>query len=190
MGGSIPLCLQECRRGRLVEPRVGLEPVAVRLVRLGSGDDRIHAEQIVGFGKYDIDYLGTEICEGSAREVCCSLERGVGEVPDSAAEPADPQTRHRERRCATPGIAPQASAASRLSVVSRPTWSKVVDSGKTPSTGSAPLLGLNPAMPHSAAGVRTLQPVSVPTATGTMPFATSTAEPDDEPPLMRAGSCG
>ncbi len=50
--------------------------------------------------------------------------------------------------------------------------------------------GLSPATPHSAAGVRTLAPVSVPTASARCPAATAAADPDEEPPVIRVGSCG
>ena len=45
-------------------------------------------------------------------------------------------------------------------------------------------------MPHADAGIRTEPPVSVPGARSTSPAASATAEPDDEPPGMRASSCG
>ena len=43
-------------------------------------------------------------------------------------------------------------------------------------------------MPHSAAGMRTEPPVSVPRPAGTMRAATAAAVPPDEPPGMRVGS--
>ena len=46
----------------------------------------------------------------------------------------------------------------------------------------APKVGLKPVMPQRAAGMRTDPPVSLPMATGTMPSATETAAPEDEPP--------
>ena len=45
-------------------------------------------------------------------------------------------------------------------------------------------------MPQKAAGTRIEPDVSVPIATGTMPAATATAEPDDEPPGAQPGARG
>ena len=47
---------------------------------------------------------------------------------------------------------------------------------------------MRPTMPFSAAGTRPDPAVSVPSANGTMPRATTMAEPDDEPPGTRVGS--
>ena len=49
-------------------------------------------------------------------------------------------------------------------------------------------MGLTPTMPLRAAGTRPEPAVSVPSAMSTMPSATATAEPEDDPPEMRAGS--
>jgi hypothetical protein len=46
-----------------------------------------------------------------------------------------------------------------------PIESSVVDSGSTPSRGMRCCVGLKPTMPHSAAGMRTEPPVSLPIAT-------------------------
>ena len=45
-------------------------------------------------------------------------------------------------------------------------------------------------MPQNAAGMRIEQPKSVPCAIGTMPLATATAEPPDEPAGLSAGFHG
>ena len=45
-------------------------------------------------------------------------------------------------------------------------------------------------MPQNAAGMRIEQPKSVPCAIGTMPVATATAEPPDEPAGLNAGFHG
>lgn len=55
-------------------------------------------------------------------------------------------------------------------------------SGATPSREIRPWLDFIPATPQSAAGMRTEPPVSDPTARGTTPPATATADPLDEPP--------
>src|SRR5918994_6492221 len=47
-----------------------------------------------------------------------------------------------------------------------------------------------PTTPHSAAGWRIEPPVSDPSASGANPAATAAAEPPDEPPGTRLGSCG
>ena len=52
------------------------------------------------------------------------------------------------------------------------------------------LLGLKPTTPHSAAGMRTEPPVSLPIAISHMPSATATAAPAEEPPGTRVRSCG
>jgi hypothetical protein len=45
-------------------------------------------------------------------------------------------------------------------------------------------------IPQQAAGMRTEPPVSVPTASGTMPAATATADPALDPPDMAPGRYG
>ena len=45
-------------------------------------------------------------------------------------------------------------------------------------------------MPQNAAGIRIEQPKSVPCAIGSMPAATATAEPPDEPAGLSAGFHG
>ena len=64
------------------------------------------------------------------------------------------------------------------------------ESGKTPAVLIRPKEGRSPTTPHSAAGMRTDPPVSVPRASGTRPAATATAEPALDPPAIRPGSCG
>jgi hypothetical protein len=66
-------------------------------------------------------------------------------------------------------------------LASGPIESKVVDSGVAPSRGTRFCVGLKPVMPHSAAGMRTEPPVSVPIATTALSSPTDTAAPDDEP---------
>src|SRR3954447_4138852 len=83
-----------------------------------------------------------------------------------------------------------ATAALCASPVNNPTWSSDSASGNTPAVLTCPNAGLSPTTPQCAAGVRTLQPVSVPSVNGTYPAATEAAEPDDDPPVIRVGSCG
>lgn len=80
--------------------------------------------------------------------------------------------------------------ASSTRCASTPTSSIEGDSGNTPASLTRPCEGLKPTRPHSADGTRTEPPVSVPSATGTMPAATAAALPALEPPVMRAGSQG
>ena len=62
--------------------------------------------------------------------------------------------------------------------------------GTTPRDGIAPTVGLSPTMLPNAAGTRPDPAVSVPRLTGTIPAATATPEPDDDPPGTRSGSNG
>ena len=66
-----------------------------------------------------------------------------------------------------------------------PTESSVYESGKQPSRGMRRCVGLKPAIPHRPAGMRTLPRVSEPRPMATIPSATETAAPADEPPGMR-----
>jgi hypothetical protein len=75
-------------------------------------------------------------------------------------------------------------------LASGPIESSVVDKGVTPSRCTRYCVGLKPAIPQNAAGIRTDPPVSVPIATTAWPSPTETAAPDDEPPGIRARSYG
>ena len=75
-------------------------------------------------------------------------------------------------------------------LASGPIESKVVDSGVAPSRGTRFCVGLKPAMPQNAAGMRTDPPVSVPIPTTAWPSATDTAAPEEEPPGIRRRSYG
>ena len=63
--------------------------------------------------------------------------------------------------------------------------SRDVESGTVPSSGTRRAVGLNPVSPHSAAGMRTEPPVSVPMPAAAMPLVIDTAAPEDDPPGMR-----
>jgi hypothetical protein len=54
----------------------------------------------------------------------------------------------------------------------------------------APKLGFSPTTPQKLAGRRIEPPTWLPIATMAMPAATAAAEPEEEPPGVRAGSCG
>src|SRR3954471_4716982 len=58
------------------------------------------------------------------------------------------------------------------------------------SFGTSPGEGRRPTMPLYAAGLRSEPPVSEPDARGTMPQASATAEPPEEPAADRVGSNG
>ena len=79
----------------------------------------------------------------------------------------------------------QASATVRANT---DTQSSVWQAGSTPRTGTAPSVGFSPTRLLSPAGIRPEPAVSVPSAKETMPRATATAEPDEEPPGTIAGS--
>jgi hypothetical protein len=63
-------------------------------------------------------------------------------------------------------------------------------SGTQPSRGIRPNVGLMPATPHSAAGMRMDRPVSLASAAGMTLAATATADPPLDPPLMKSGCHG
>ena len=63
--------------------------------------------------------------------------------------------------------------------------SSELDSGSAPAVGTRRCVGLKPASPHSADGMRTEPPVSEPMPTTAMPSVTDTAAPLEEPPGMR-----
>jgi len=71
-----------------------------------------------------------------------------------------------------------------------PMWSSDQPSGTMPSTGTSPCGPLRPTTPQYAAGRRIEPTVCEPSAVGTMRSATAAAEPDEEPPGVRAGSNG
>ncbi len=76
------------------------------------------------------------------------------------------------------------------SFASTPAWSKLGASGKIPSVERSPYVGLNPAMPQHAAGMRIEPPVSVPSAPSASPSTSAAAEPPDEPPAVSDGCRG
>ena len=60
--------------------------------------------------------------------------------------------------------------------------------GTTPRVEIAPSEGFSPTILFSAAGTRPDPAVSVPSAKGTIPAATDTADPEEEPPGTILGS--
>jgi hypothetical protein len=71
-----------------------------------------------------------------------------------------------------------------------PAWSNVGASGKTPSVGTSPNVGLKPTTPQQAAGMRIEPPLSVPRAASQSPAARAAADPPLEPPGIRLLSSG
>ncbi len=68
--------------------------------------------------------------------------------------------------------------------------SKLGASGKQPSIGTSPCVGLNPTTPHQAAGIRIEPPESVPSPLSAWPAASAAAVPPLEPPATRPGAVG
>src|ERR1700691_4311421 len=99
--------------------------------------------------------------------------------------------------CATPSAGSRDRTASitaqqATELARGPAESSVVDRGWQPSKGTPLAVGLNPTMPHRAAGVRQEPPVSVRDAANAIESVTDTAAPDEEPPgiLLRSRSQG
>src|SRR6267142_4586559 len=89
-----------------------------------------------------------------------------------------------------PAIASNISAASSAVRASGPcTWPGSQASG-IGQFGVSPGVGLIPTIPQNDAGIRIEQPKSVPCASGTIPVATATADPPDEPAGLSAGFQG
>ena len=76
-------------------------------------------------------------------------------------------------------------AAVVTSWASGPAVSSVCESGAMPERPIMPIEVFRPTQPHSAAGMRTEPPVSVPRPPGRRPAPTIEPVPLDEPPGMR-----
>src|SRR5205085_6635415 len=85
---------------------------------------------------------------------------------------------------------PRRSADSRTVLVTMPIWSRPDANATSPHRDTRPYVGFAPTTPQSAAGWRTLPPVSEPSAAGTMRAATAAADPPLEPPGTRFVSHG
>src|SRR6202051_1962912 len=98
----------------------------------------------------------------------------------------------REYGLATSGPALAFSAVMASSTVSAntDTQSSVRQAGTTPAVETSPRLGFKPTMLLSMAGTRPLPAVSVPSASGTSPVDTATAEPELDPPGIRSPRIG
>src|SRR5438067_7463753 len=89
-----------------------------------------------------------------------------------------------------PAIVPRSSADSRTVFVTMPIWSRPDAKATRPYRETRPYVGLRPTTPQSAAGWRTLPPVSEPRPAGTMRAATAAADPPLDPPGTRVVSHG
>ena len=102
----------------------------------------------------------------------------------SSIGPSTP-TRSPASRGSGRGMPASTSSASAHSSIVRaigPTWSKQGASGKQPSIGTSPWLGLKPAVPQAYDGMRIEPPVSVPMLIAASPAASAAALPPEEPP--------
>ena len=128
---------------------------------------------------------GREGARDGGLDVVDEVAVGHDEARQDGAARGDPAA-------AVPGATPRSSASSTTAsatlVVNGPALSSVGASATTPVRSTRAAVGLKPTSPQNAAGTRIEPDVSVPIAHGTAPAATATAEPEDEPPGMRAGS--
>ena len=90
------------------------------------------------------------------------------------------------------GSVPSSTSATRAKVrasrANQPQVSRLGARSSAPSRLIRPCVGRNPYRPQWLAGARTEPPVSVPRAKSHSRADTAEAEPEDEPPLMRAGA--
>jgi hypothetical protein len=93
-------------------------------------------------------------------------------------------------RASYPASVASTSRASATDLVSGPTATRVFHPADDGSCGIRPKVGLNPAIPQKAAGIRIDPPPSPPSDTGPQPLATAAAAPPDEPPEVRLVSHG
>src|SRR5258708_18617019 len=89
-----------------------------------------------------------------------------------------------------PVIASSISAASSAVRASGPLTCPGSQASGIGQFGVSPGVGRMPTMPQNDAGIRIEQPKSVPCAKGTIPVATATADPPDEPEGLSAGFQG
>src|SRR4029079_10955583 len=95
------------------------------------------------------------------------------------------------RSQSSPATASRAAAASSTRRLIGPTWSMLCsEPNPTPKWDTSPNVGFSPTTPQLAAGWRIDPPWSPPKEMSTSPAASATAEPEDDPPDTRFGSCG
>ena len=83
-------------------------------------------------------------------------------------------------------MAPSAVQASSTVSANTDTQSSVRQAGTTPKVETRPRLGFSPTILLRPAGTRPEPAVSVPSASGTNPAATATAEPELDPPGIKS----
>ncbi len=129
----------------------------------------------------------------SAVKAASNARATAGSTPSSTmvcgTASRSPSTGKAGRSAAGSPARTASSTAQQATVAANgPTESSEVESGNAPLVGTRCAVGLNPTMPHNAAGMRHEPPVSVPSAPNAMPSVTDTAAPEDEPPGMRAAA--
>ncbi len=112
------------------------------------------------------------------REPACALSTTKGSGSEEMSASSDP------------AAAAMKAIESPMVRASGPKWDMLSKTLGRMVMGTRPRLGLKPTAPESAAGIRTDPPMSVPSANGTTPVATATADPPDEPPEVRSGFQG
>ncbi len=126
------------------------------------------------------------------------LGRRLHALADQRIGPLGPGDAHAQLATASRASPARSRARARASIRSHsatsraigPTWSKLGASGKQPSIGTSPYVGLKPTIPQQAAGMRTEPPESVPSAASTCPSTSAAALPPLEPPGTRPGAIG
>src|SRR5205085_12090351 len=103
-----------------------------------------------------------------------------------------PSVRSRENGSAPSGPAIAASAVIASSTVRENTemQSSVRQAGTSPALEISPRLGFRPTILLSIAGTRPEPAVSVPSASGTRPAETATADPEVDPPGIKTARIG
>src|SRR5437868_11182844 len=92
-------------------------------------------------------------------------------------------------RCA-PDSAAAIHGTSATFRVKKPSVSSEAARGCTPRRSNIPKVGLYPTAPQNEAGRMTEPAVCDPSAAGTIRSATAAADPLEDPPGVRPGSCG
>jgi hypothetical protein len=121
----------------------------------------------------------------STRARTSGSARGLHATPSSNSSS---DSRQRARKSGTRVVSTDVHSGTDRAI--GPAWSKLGASGKQPSSGTRPWLGLKPTTPHHAAGIRIEPPESVPRAASASPAASAAAEPPLEPPARRPGATG
>ena len=115
----------------------------------------------------------------------------LGTATRSAVEEdagADPIGRENGSPGSKPSTTESTSPASAQVLAKIDTQSSERQAGSTPEVDTRPRVGLRPTRLLNAAGIRPEPAVSVPSEKLTCDFATETAEPELEPPLMNFSS--